>query len=86
MDISPLSRGEGIGSDLIPVTPSDSVDLAVAGRAIRCKPNGAAGTLRFNNDAGVQRNTYIAVGEVLLVGVSRIHATGTTATGLEVFI
>lgn len=84
MDISPLSRGNGVGNDLIPVTPSDTVDFAVAGRAIRCKGNGTAGTLRFRNDAGVQRDTYISAGETLLVGVSRIHATGTTATGLEI--
>lgn len=85
-DANPLSRGEGTGGDLIPVTPNDSVDLATAGRAIRCRPDGTAGTLRFRNAAGVQRDTAIAVGEMLLVGVSRIHATGTTATGLEIII
>ena len=85
-DANPLSRGDGTGGDLIPVTPNDSTDLATAGRAIRCRPDGTAGTLRFRNAAGTQRDTAIAVGELLLVGVSRIHATGTTATGLEFLV
>ena len=85
-DANPLSRGDGAGRDLIPVTPNDSTDLATAGRAIRCRPDGTAGTLRFRNAAGTQRDTAIAVGELLLVGVSRIHATGTTATGLEILV
>ena len=85
-DANPLSRGDGTGGDLISVTPNDSTDLATAGRAIRCRPDGTAGTLRFRNAAGTQRDTAIAVGELLLVGVSRIHATGTTATGLEILV
>ena len=85
-DANPLSRGDGTGGDLIPVTPNDSTDLATAGRAIRCRPDGTAGTLRFRNAAGTQRDTAIAVGELLLVGVSRIHATGTTAAGLEILV
>ncbi len=72
--------------DLVPVTPSDANDLAVPGRSIRCRPDGSAGTLRITTDTGVVRNTYIAVGEVLNVGVQRVHATGTAATGLEAMV
>lgn len=71
------------GIDLVPVTPSDGTDLAQNGRAIRAN---TAGTLRFVSYAGVLRNTNIAAGETLMVAVRRIHATGTTATGLEVYI
>ena len=83
---NPLSRGDGIGLDLVPVTPSDTVDLASPGRAIRCRPDGAAGTLRFRAYDGTLRNTYIDAGETLLVAVTRIHSAGTTATNLEVYI
>lgn len=84
--INPFTRGLGAGSDLIPVTPSDTVDLPAAGRAIRCRPDGVGGTLRINVNDGPTRNTYIAAGETLLVAVSRVFATGTTATGLEVYV
>lgn len=70
--------------DLIPVVPSDTVNLPQTGRAIRCRPDGTAGTVRFISEAGNLRNTAIAVGETLPVGAVRIHATGTTATGLEI--
>lgn len=75
------------GFDLVPVTPSDSADLSVAARAIRCKPStGTAGTLRFTALNGEVRNTEIDVGETLVVGAKRIHSTGTAATGLEIYI
>ena len=72
------------GIDLVPVTPSDGADLAQNGRAIRC--SGAGGTLRFVSYDGNLRDTSIAAGETLNVAVRRIHATGTTATGIEVYI
>lgn len=75
------------GIDLIPVTPSDDTDLATEGRGIRCKPvTGTAGDLAFITIAGQTRTTEIDVGETLVVGVRRILDTGTTATGLEVYI
>ncbi|MFN3833395.1 MAG: hypothetical protein ACK4SQ_14310 [Allorhizobium sp.] len=83
---NPLNRGDSVGLDLVPVTPSDTVDLASAGRAIRCRPDGAAGTLRFRAYDGTVRNTYISAGETILVACTRIHATGTTATNLEVYV
>lgn len=70
--------------DLVPVVPSNVTDLPRNGRAIRC--SGAGGTLRFVSYDGNLRDTSISAGEVLLVAVRRIHATGTTATGLEVYI
>lgn len=75
-----------VASDLAPITPSDSTDLAKPARAIRCRPDGAAGTLRFTSFAGQTRNTYISAGEILEVVATRVHATGTTATNLEAII
>lgn len=86
MATNPFNRGLNVASDLVPVTPNDNTDLAEPGRAIRCRPDGAAGTLRFSNNAGVVRNTYIDAGETILVAVTRVHATGTTATNLEVLV
>lgn len=73
-----------VALDLVPITPSDAVDLDTAARAIRC--NGDGGTLRLVTLKGNLRNTVIAANEVLLVGANRIHATGTTATDLEAMI
>lgn len=77
---------ESPGTDLVPVTPSNTVDLAKPGRAIRCKNTGTAGALRLLSWDGVERTTDIAPGEVLTVACRRIFATGTTATGLEVIV
>lgn len=75
------------GIDLVPVVPSDTVDLTQAARMIRCKPaTGAAGTVRLTTANGQIRNTSIALGETLAVSATRVHATGTTATGLEAII
>lgn len=73
--------------DIVPVVPSDTVDLAIEARAIRCRPeSGAGGTLRITTYQGNVRDTEIATGEMLVVGVVRVHLTGTTATGLEAVI
>lgn len=71
------------GIDLVPVVPSDTVDLPIPARMIRCRPTGAAGTIRITTVAGQVRNTAIALGETLAVSAVRVHASGTTATGLE---
>lgn len=73
-----------VGLDLVPITPSDTVDLAAAARAIRC--TGTGGTLRMVTLKGILRDTVIAANEVLIVGSARVHATGTTATGLEAIV
>lgn len=86
---SPLLSGfdsDSVGVDLVPITPHDDNDLPVMARAIRCKPNGAAGILRITTVSGNVRNTYIDVGEVLQVATSKVHDTGTDATGLEAIL
>jgi hypothetical protein len=69
--------------DLVPVTPSDTVDLPLAARALRI---GTGGTLRFTASNGNVRNTVVESGELFLIGAIRVHATGTTATGIEALI
>lgn len=86
MATNPFNRGVNVASDLVPVIPNDTTELAEPGRAIRCRPDGAAGTLRFSTNTNVVRNTYIDAGETILVAVTRVHATGTTATNLEILV
>ena len=69
--------------DLVPVTPSDTVDLAIDARALRI---GTGGTLRVTTIAGNVRNTIVIDNERLELQVTRVHATGTTATGIEAMI
>lgn len=83
---NPLNRGVGLGEDLIPVTPSDASDLAIPGRAIRCRPDGVGGILRFTSNSGTVRNTYIEAGGVIWTPVLKVHDTGTDATLLEIYV
>jgi hypothetical protein len=71
------------GIDLIPVVPSDTVDLPTMARGLRI---GTGGTLRFVSRAGFLRNTTVATGEYFIIAVRRVHVTGTTATGIEAII
>lgn len=59
------------------ITPSDTVDLAVRPRALRCGTSGTV-TIRDENDVDV---TYpVSAGEVLPIRAVRVLATGTTAS------
>lgn len=66
--------------DVLPVTPSDTEDLPFVARAIRAR---SGGDLRITSGAGIVRDTFISDGELLPITATRIHATGTVATGLE---
>lgn len=64
--------------DLVPVTPNDGEDIPVA-RALYVS---GAGTLRITTRRGHVRNIPNAVEGYHPVFVRRVHATGTTATGI----
>ncbi|GGO96520.1 spike base protein, RCAP_Rcc01079 family [Stakelama pacifica] len=71
-------------SDIIPIAPNDSADLSTVVREVRLKPiSGTDGTIRVTFANGSTRDTEIAVGMPLTGTIVRVHATGTTATGLE---
>lgn len=72
-----------VAVDVIPVTPSNTVDLPTHARALRAR---VGGDLRIETYNGEVRNTFIADGELLPVYAKRIHATGTTATGIEALL
>lgn len=77
----------GTPSDWVPVTPNDGQDLGKPARALRCLPlSGTGGTVRVTMSSGEVRNSEIAQGEIIFGGIVRVHATGTSATGLEAHI
>lgn len=61
----------------------DVNDLSQLIRAIRCKPSGTGGAVKIRTLNGFDRVTEIASGETLMIGATRVWATGTTATLLE---
>lgn len=76
----------GLARDVIPVTASDTADVALSTVALGITCKGAAGNVVITTAAGVDRTYPISQDEVLPVGVSRVKATGTTATGIWAFI
>lgn len=74
------------GADLVPIVANDATTFATPYRALRCKPDGTAGTLKVDTTAGTTRTTSIALGETLLLGVTRVYLTGTSAAGLEGYV
>jgi len=82
--MNPASQSDTfVAVDIVPVTPSDSVDLTIHARSIRAA---TGGTLRITTFLNNVRNTNIADGETLPVYARRIHASGTTATGIEALL
>ncbi|WP_417262640.1 spike base protein, RCAP_Rcc01079 family [Celeribacter sp.] len=70
----------GPGQDIVPVIPSDTEDFAQVATALYIE-NG--GVLSIVTAAGNTRK--VAVGDLCIfpVGVKRVNATDTTATGLH---
>ncbi|MCX7585022.1 spike base protein, RCAP_Rcc01079 family [Phenylobacterium sp. 58.2.17] len=76
----------GVGVDLVPIVPDDDNDLPTTARAIRCRPDGVSGALKFISHLGHERTTHIEAGEVLYVAAVRVLETGTAAEGLEAIL
>lgn len=78
--IGPASTGiSGPAGDLIPITPNDGADVPIL-RALYIE---GAGSLRVTTAKGELRNLTVPAFFLLPVGVTRVHATGTTATGIH---
>jgi hypothetical protein len=73
----------GIASDAVPVIPSDSVDLPQAASGLYIE---AAGAVAFITASGVARTVNVPAFFVLPCGVSRVLASGTTATGIHALV
>ena len=61
------------------VTPDDATDLPRASRALNVA---GAGSLRVTTVAGTTATLQVAAGIAFPVRVTRVWATGTTATGI----
>lgn len=76
----------GLARDIVPVTPSDSADIVAGAVALGVTCKGDAGDVVIVTVEGNTRTYPIMVGEVLPVGISRVRATGTTATSIWAFM
>lgn len=68
--------------DIVPVTPDDGTDLPFVGVGLYIQ---TGGTVTFITVAETTRTVTVADGSIIPVGVRRVMATGTTATGIHVY-
>jgi hypothetical protein len=73
----------GPAMDLLPVTPSDSVDLPRVALALYVE---TGGVVSFESYLGQTRTVALADNSMLPVGTLRVNATGTTASGIHAFV
>lgn len=87
MSVNPFKIREtslaGPVTDILPVTPSDSTDLALVAVSLYVQ---SGGTIALVTVAGQTRTLTVADYSYLPVGVSRVLATGTTATGIHALV
>lgn len=87
MPRNPFANGRmpasGPSNDLIPVTPSNTVDLVNIAVALYIT---VGGDVTFVTEAGNTRTVNVPSNFILPVGVARVNATGTTATGIHAFM
>lgn len=74
---------QGPATDIQPITPSDSEDLPVTAIALYVE---TGGEIAFVTVAGQQRQVKVPDFAILPVGVRRVEATGTTATGIHALV
>lgn len=73
----------GPASDIHPVTPDDTTDLSVFGLSLYVE---IGGTITFDTISGATRSAEVTDFSILPVGVRRVRATGTTASGIHVLV
>jgi hypothetical protein len=73
----------GPALDIQPVTPNDAVDLPQIGVSLYVE---TGGTVAFETVAGQARTVAVGDLSVLPVGVQKVMSTGTTASGIHVFV
>jgi len=72
-----VDSGPGFG--MFAITPSDTVDLAVGARSLYIT---VAGDVKFNGFDGKTVTVTVPANYTLACRVTRVFATGTTATGI----
>ena len=73
----------GPAHDALPVTPNDSIDLPQIAIGLYVQ---TGGTVVIDTVAGQTRTLNVADFSILPIGVRRVRATGTTATGLHALV
>lgn len=80
---SRLSSLSGPARDILPVQPDDAADLPAVAVALYIEQGGS---LTITTAAGMQRTIEVAGWSILPVGVRRVWATGTTASGIGAMV
>jgi hypothetical protein len=73
----------GPARDYIPITPSDSNALGYVAMSLYCQ---GAGSVVVTTYAGAVRTIVVPAFGWIICGVSKVHATGTTATGIHALV
>lgn len=73
----------GPAVDIVPVSPSDTTDLPITATSLFVETGGSLGLVTV---AGLSRTVMVADQTLLPVGVRRVLATGTTATGIHALV
>lgn len=73
----------GPATDLMPVIPSNGDDLPAVALALYVE---TGGSLRVTTVGGAERSVSVADFSILPVGVRRVHASGTSASGIHAFL
>jgi hypothetical protein len=73
----------GPTSDILPVVPSNSVDLPMIALALYVQTGGVLSIITL---AGNERSVAVADFSILPVAVRRVNLTGTTATGIHAMV
>lgn len=74
---------QGPATDMIPVVPSDTIDISDSAIALYVE---TGGTLRVTTVVNTVRDLAVTDFSFMPLGVLRVHATGTTATGLHAMV
>ena len=73
----------GPATDIVPVTPDDGADLTDVAVALYIE---TGGTVSVITEKGGVRSVSVSDNSILPVGIARVHATGTTATGIHALV
>ena len=73
----------GPATDILPVAPNLSADLSEVAIALYIE---TGGTLSLVTARGGARNVSVADKSILPVGVRKVNATGTSATGIHAMV
>lgn len=77
---SRTSSVQGPSRDLIPVTPDDTLKLEDVAVSLYVETGGQISFMSVN---GTNRTVRVSDFSILPVGVQRVNATGTTASGIH---